>query len=181
MVYLDIVAYVEEQFPSILFAKDGEVYDLNGLQAIAIGGAFSIDWMYRIPGRSWWPDEQPSKKIKAHVEKKLDDLGWKVDVVLSHKLMLPDLIFRLVPKANIRPLFLQQLINHPQYRSTITGLATGTAGSMPNISKQKLLELAIPLPPVEHQTCLEPLIAQADKSKYVAQKATTNIRTYGIL
>ena len=97
------------------------------------------------------------------------------------KLMLPDLIFRLVPKANIRPLFLQQLINHPQYRSTITGLATGTAGSMPNISKQKLLDLAIPLPPVEHQTCLEPLIAQADKSKYVAQKATTNIRTYGIL
>ena len=80
--------YVEEQFPSILFAKDGEVYDLNGLQAIAIGGAFSIDWMYRIPGRSWWPDEQPSKKIKAHVEKKLDDLGWKVDVVLSHTVPL---------------------------------------------------------------------------------------------
>ena len=80
--------YVEEQFPSILFAKDGEVYDLNGLQVIAIGGAFSIDWMYRIPGRSWWPDEQPSKEIKAHVEKKLDDLGWKVDVVLSHTVPL---------------------------------------------------------------------------------------------
>ena len=86
-------------------------------------------------------------------------------------LMLPDLIFRLVPKANIRPLFLQQLINHPRYRSTITGLATGTAGSMPNISKQKLLDLAIPLPPVEHQTCIEPLIAQADKSKFVVQIA----------
>lgn len=76
--------YVEEQFPSILFAKDGEVYELNGLQAIAIGGAFSIDWMYRIPSRSWWPDEQPSDEVKARVEQKLDQLGWQIDVVLSH-------------------------------------------------------------------------------------------------
>ena len=80
--------YVEEQFPSILFAKDGEVYDLNGLQAIVIGGAFSIDWMYRVPGRSWWPDEQPSKEIKARVEDKLDELGWNVDIVLSHTIPL---------------------------------------------------------------------------------------------
>lgn len=80
--------YVEEQFPSILFAKDGEVYDLNGLQAIAIGGAYSIDWMLRIPGRSWWPDEQPSPEIKARVETKLQQLDWKVDVVLSHTVPL---------------------------------------------------------------------------------------------
>ena len=80
--------YVEEQFPSILFAKDGEVYDLNGLQAIAIGGAFSIDWMYRIPGRSWWPDEQPSDEVRTHVEQKLDQLGWQIDIVLSHTVPL---------------------------------------------------------------------------------------------
>ena len=76
--------YVEEQFPSILFSRDGEVYDLNGMRAIAIGGAYSIDWMLWIPGRSWWPDEQPSPVIKACVESKLDQLDWKVDVVLSH-------------------------------------------------------------------------------------------------
>lgn len=46
---------------------------------------------------------------------------------------------------------------------------------MPNISKQKLLDLAIPLPPVEHQTCLEPLIAQADKSKFAAQQALADL------
>lgn len=80
--------YVEEQFPSILFAKDGEVYDLNGLQAIAIGGAYSIDWMLRIPGRSWWPDEQPSAEIRARVEAKLQQHDWKVDVVLSHTVPL---------------------------------------------------------------------------------------------
>ena len=80
--------YVEEQFPSILFAKDGEVYDLNGMRAIVIGGAYSIDWMLRIPGRSWWPDEQPSPELKACVESKLDQIGWKVDVVLSHTVPL---------------------------------------------------------------------------------------------
>lgn len=80
--------YVEEQFPSILFAKDGEVYDLNGMQAIAIGGAYSIDWMLRIPGRSWWLDEQPSPEIRACVESKLDQMDWKVDVVLSHTVPL---------------------------------------------------------------------------------------------
>ncbi len=80
--------YVEEQFPSILFSRDGEIYDLNGMRAIVIGGAYSIDWMLRIPGRSWWPDEQPSPEIKACVESKLDQLDWKVDVVLSHTVPL---------------------------------------------------------------------------------------------
>lgn len=80
--------YVEEQFLSILFAKDGEVYELNGMRAIVIGGAYSIDWMLRIPGRSWWPDEQPSPEMRACVESKLDQLGWRVDVVLSHTVPL---------------------------------------------------------------------------------------------
>ena len=80
--------YVEEQFPSILFAKDGEVYDLNGLRAIVIGGAYSIDWMLRTPGQSWWPDGQPSSEIKTRVEAQLEAHKWKVDVVLSHTVPL---------------------------------------------------------------------------------------------
>lgn len=78
------IVYVEKRYSSILFAKDGEVYDLGGKKAIAIGGAYSIDKARRVEGLSWWPDEQPSSEIKARVEKKLDELGWKVDVVLSH-------------------------------------------------------------------------------------------------
>ena len=44
--------------------------------------------MLRVPGQSWWPDEQPSDEVKARVEDKLDQLGWKVDVVLSHTVPL---------------------------------------------------------------------------------------------
>lgn len=76
--------YAEERYPNILFAKDGEVYDLNGRKAIAIGGAYSIDKARRIEGQSRWADEQPSPAIKARVEKDLDLLNWQIDIVLSH-------------------------------------------------------------------------------------------------
>lgn len=77
--------YVEEEFPNLLFAMDGEVYDFEGTKAMAIGGAYSVDKEYRIRlDWPWFPDEQPSEAIKQRVEAKLDALGWKIDVVLSH-------------------------------------------------------------------------------------------------
>ena len=33
----------EEQYPNILFAKDGEIYDFHGKKVMAIGGAYSVD------------------------------------------------------------------------------------------------------------------------------------------
>jgi len=44
--------------------------------------------MLRLPGRSWWPNEQPSLEIKEQVEHRLDQLDWKVDIVLSHTVPL---------------------------------------------------------------------------------------------
>ncbi len=82
------IVYREEAYPTILFAKDGEVYDLDGQKAIAIGGAYSIDQLRRVPGQSWWPDEQPSAEVKAQIEQKLEQLSWRVDIVLSHTVPL---------------------------------------------------------------------------------------------
>ncbi len=77
--------YVEEDYPSIMFAKDGEIYDINGYKTIVIGGAYSVDKFYRLEkGYGWFPDEQPSQETKAYVEQQLDKAGWNVDVVLSH-------------------------------------------------------------------------------------------------
>lgn len=90
-------------------------------------------------------------------------------------LMLPDLIFRLVPNDSITSLYLHQLINHPQFRSIISNLASGSAGSMPNISKQKLLDLKIPLPSIETQKAFEPFVKQADKSKFELEQAIQRI------
>lgn len=74
----------ERIYPNILFARDGEVYDLDGKKAIAIGGAYSIDKAWRTEGQSWWADEQPSLEIKTRVEQALDRLNWQIDIVLSH-------------------------------------------------------------------------------------------------
>lgn len=85
MVWHGGVVYCEDEFPSLLFAKDGEVFDFDGIKAIVIGGAYSIDKFYRLAnGWGWWEDGQPSDEIKAYVEKQLDGLDWRVDVVLSH-------------------------------------------------------------------------------------------------
>ena len=79
------VVYKEPNFPSLNFAKDGEVYDFNGKSAIAIGGAYSVDKEYRLKnGYPWWPDEQPSNEIKKRVEDKLSSINWTVDYIFSH-------------------------------------------------------------------------------------------------
>jgi len=79
------IVYVEDDYPNLLFAKDGEVYDLDGQKTIVIGGAYSVDKWYRLQrDLNWFPDEQPSEEIKASVEQKLDALNWKVDAVLTH-------------------------------------------------------------------------------------------------
>lgn len=79
------IVYQEDDYPSLLFAKDGEVYDIGGRQTIVMGGAYSIDKEIRLLyGWGWWEDEQPSEEIKQYVEQQLDRLNWKVDVVLSH-------------------------------------------------------------------------------------------------
>lgn len=77
--------YYEEEYPNILFAIDGEIYNFNEKKAITIGGAYSIDKYYRISGNlPWFSSEQPDEWIKANVEKKLDSENWEVDYVLSH-------------------------------------------------------------------------------------------------
>ena len=75
----------QREYPNLLFALDGEVYELGGRSCIAIGGAYSIDKHYRLlRGAAWWPDEQPDEEIKRRVESALARRGWRVDVVLSH-------------------------------------------------------------------------------------------------
>ena len=77
--------WIEDEFPNLLFAKDGEVYDFNGVSTLVIGGAYSVDKFYRqMMGYMWFKDEQPNEEIKKEVEDKLENIGWKVDCVLTH-------------------------------------------------------------------------------------------------
>ena len=81
--------FVEDAYPNLLFAVDGEVYDMDGHQTIVIGGAYSVDKYYRLAnGWNWWADEQPTPEMKKGIERVLDYCGWKVDAVLSHTVPL---------------------------------------------------------------------------------------------
>lgn len=85
LVWNEGIVYVESQYPNILFAKDGEVYNFHGKKVMPIGGAYSVDKYYRLRhGLQWFESEQPDEGIKAYVETQLDKVNWSIDVVLSH-------------------------------------------------------------------------------------------------
>lgn len=81
------------------------------------------------------------------------------------KLMLPDLIFRLNTNKRCNKIFLWKLINHDLFRDYIQTIATGSAKSMSNISKERLLGLKIILPPIKLQEQFAAFVTQTDKSK----------------
>lgn len=79
--------WIEDEYPHLIFARDGEIFDLGGKKAIVCGGAYSVDkrWRQRM-GWTWFEDEQPSEEIKADVEAALGAVGWEIDIVLTHTL-----------------------------------------------------------------------------------------------
>ena len=87
------------------------------------------------------------------------------------KLMMPDLIFRLVPNEKMNAIFLWQLINCKEFRPVIQAISGGSAKSMSNISKERLGKIKVICPPRELQDSLVPFIEQVDKSKVAVQKS----------
>lgn len=75
--------YREPQFPNIRYLIDGKDYNFNGYIVLAIGGAYSVDKIYRLAkGWRWFPNEQlSSKEMEAIYERWHDDY---VDIVISH-------------------------------------------------------------------------------------------------
>ena len=81
------LVYVEKEYPNLIFAKDGEIYDIAGKKVIVIGGAYSIDKWYRLKmNYKWFEEEQLTEEEKTFVEKQLEENHWNIDVVLSHTL-----------------------------------------------------------------------------------------------
>lgn len=81
----DGLVYYEEEYPNILFAKDGEVYNFNNHKALVIGGAYSVDKYFRLSkGYNWYESEQPNVETKNNVRTVLKRLNYKVEIILSH-------------------------------------------------------------------------------------------------
>jgi type I restriction enzyme S subunit len=66
--------------------------------------------------------------------------------------------------------WLAYALNLPALRRAFLAHATGTSGSMKNISKQSFLRIEIPRPPMEEQVAIVRILAQQDTLKnYVAK------------
>ncbi len=85
------------------------------------------------------------------------------------RILLPDLIFRLDlrPESGVHPLYLWALLTAPAMRRRLRSMASGTAASMPNISKERLRTLPIMVPPLawqqgfaDHATALHSITLQ---------------------
>lgn len=69
---------------NVLHLMRGQVFDFDGTTVFTMGGGYSIDVMYRLPGRTWWPEEMPNDCEYAEAEANLKKYGNKVDVIISH-------------------------------------------------------------------------------------------------
>ena len=78
--------WVQPEYPNLVFAIDGEIYDFFGHSCIVIGGAYSVDKYYRLArGYNWFEDEQPSDEIKEKVERVLSERDWKIDSLRTER------------------------------------------------------------------------------------------------
>lgn len=74
---------IEEEYPNLIFAKEGEIYNIDGKKILVIGGAYSVDKQYRLlHGYKWFKDEQLTKKEMDTILGKVK--GKHFDIVLTH-------------------------------------------------------------------------------------------------
>ena len=83
------IVYYEEEYPNILFARDGEIYNFNNHQVLVIGGAYSVDKYFRLSrGYRWYESGQPTEETKNKIRQVLKKLNNKIDIILSHTVLI---------------------------------------------------------------------------------------------
>lgn len=102
--------YVHAIRPHVLHLMRGEIFDIDGYKVFTMGGAKSHDisdgildpnnpnyrrqkrrldnegkFLYRILGKSWWPEEQPTEDELLQGGYHLHQVNRKVDFIVSHE------------------------------------------------------------------------------------------------
>ena len=88
---------------------------------------------------------------------------WTIN---SDNIYLPDRLWKVVLNDRVNPVFLWKLITNEITKLKIKRIASGTSGSMKNISKSKFLQIRVPLPPLSLQNEFADFVAQVDKSQF---------------
>lgn len=89
----------------IIHLMRGQVFEIAGKKFFTMGGANSIDKMYRKKDVSWWEEEMPTMEECYAASETLDKHNWEVDYVITHA--APDNIL-----YQISPTFQHDLITN---------------------------------------------------------------------
>lgn len=98
---------------------------------------------------------------------------WNV----SENIYLPDRLWKAELKEGISPIFVWQLLIQASTKNSIRKIASGTSGSMKNISKISLLGITVKKVDVEKQYKFATFVQQVDKSKLAVQKSLEELET----
>ena len=69
---------------NILHLMRGEIFSIDNKTFFCMGGGRSVDAYLRKEGKTWWPQEMPSKQDYDYAIDNLSNANFKVDYILSH-------------------------------------------------------------------------------------------------
>ena len=89
-------------------------------------------------------------------------------------LFLPDKLWQTIPKPNTEMKWLSYVLASEHARYTLSKLATGTSGSMKNITQDELLSLKIAIPPLPEQKKIAQILSTWDQAITATEQLLTN-------
>lgn len=89
-------------------------------------------------------------------------------------LFLPDKLWQTIPKPNTDMKWLSYVLASKHARYTLSKLATGTSGSMKNITQDELLSLKILIPPLLEQNKISQVLSTWDQTISATEKLLEN-------
>ncbi len=70
---------------NILYLMRGEIYDIDGARVLAFGGGHSENRAIEAKGKSWWPEESPSREQIDNVVENMQKARGYFDLIISHE------------------------------------------------------------------------------------------------
>lgn len=83
---------VHKMGKSIFHLMNGEIYEIGEKRFFCFGGAQSPDRAYRVPYKTWWPEEVPTKEEYDNAITNLKEINFSPDYIITHA--MPDFFIK---------------------------------------------------------------------------------------
>lgn len=123
-----------------------------------------------IPNKNHFIDKGELLVSRMNTSELVGAVSYVFDSVKN--LTIPDRIWKLIlDKEQVNPIYLWYVLNESTFRKHVTNIATGTSGSMKNISQKNYLKSRVNLPEVNKQNEFAEKIEKIEELKKQCQKS----------